>query len=256
MEEIIIIYAAFIGLVSGSFLNVVIYRLPLEKSVVKPRSACPSCGKVLKFYENIPVLSYIIQRGKCRNCSVKISIQYPIIEFITGCVFAGCAYFIHPLHYAAATAIFISILLALAIIDYRHMILPNEMTVGGGVVYLLYSFINPAITPLEAVIAAAVGAIGFMAILYFYEKVRKIEGLGWGDVKMMLLLGGFLGIEKLIVTIMVSSFSGLLVGLIVMIIKGQDMKMKLPFGTFLSLGALVALFYGDKILLAINQLYM
>ncbi len=257
MEEISIIYAAVIGLITGSFLNVVIYRLPLEQSVVKPRSACPACGNTLKFYENIPVLSYIIQRAKCRNCSAPISIQYPLIELATGAIFVSSVIYLKdfPLHYSAAAAIFVTILLALAIIDYRHMILPDEMTIGGGVAFLLYSFINPVTGPLDAFIAAISGAVGFMAILIFYLKIRKIEGLGWGDVKMMLLLGGFLGIEKMIVTIMAASFSGLLAGLIIMVVKRQNLQMKLPFGTFLSLGAFIAMIYGDKILLFLQQLY-
>ncbi len=253
MEEVVII---LVGFIFGSFLNVVIYRLPLKKSIVKPGSRCPSCGKIIRFYDNIPVLSYIILGGKCRNCKTKISLLYPAVELFTAFSFwLTYVYFKHLPVYAGFNALFLCLLIALALIDYTHQILPNELTLGGAVVFLIYAFFNPIITPVNAFISAFGAALFFAGIYFFYLKVRKIEGLGQGDIKMILLLGAFLGIHKLVIAIFLASFAGLVVGLFFIIFKGKNLKMKLPFGTFLSLGSYISVFWGDPILKAIQSIY-
>ncbi len=247
MEEVFLI---LLGLIIGSFLNVLIYRMPIGKSIVKPRSYCPQCKKPIKFYDNIPVISFIILRGKCRGCKAKISLQYPFVEIFTAFTFwiSYSFYFsISPI-YTLFTIMFLCIMVVLAIIDFKHMILPDELTIGGGVLFLIYSFFNPLITYKDAFISAFGSALVFTLLYFFYLKVRKIEGLGFGDVKMMILLGAFLGVNKLLIALLLASLSGVIIGFIFIIFKGKDLKTKLPFGTFLGLGAYVSVFWGDCVL--------
>jgi len=253
VEEIIAI--AF-GLIFGSFLNVVIYRLPLEQSLVKPRSFCPQCGKTVKAYDNIPVLSYLLLLGKCRSCGVSIPFRYPLIEIFTAFTFwYSYKMAAYGLIHLVFTIIFLFILTALCFIDLKYMILPNELTIGGSVLFLVYSFFNPEVETLEAILTAFGVTLIFFLIYIFYLKVRKFEGLGQGDIKMVFLLGIFLGVKKLLVTILLASFSGLIVGVAVIIIRKKDFKYALPFGTFLSLAGYISYFAGDSILLLIFSLY-
>ncbi|MCU0285381.1 MAG: prepilin peptidase [Acidobacteria bacterium] len=255
MEKIIII---IFGLVIGSFLNVVIHRLPREKSIVFPGSHCPSCDKPIHFYDNIPVISYIILRGRCRYCKASIPVRYPLVEIFTAFSFWLVYYFYYPqmIVYGIFTIIFLCLLIALALIDLEHQILPDELTIGGAVVFLVYAFFNPMITPFNAIATALGSALVFAGIYFFYLKVRKIEGLGQGDIKMMLLLGLFLGVDRLVIAVMLGSFAGLLVGIFLIIFKGKNLQLKLPFGTFLGLGAYISHFWGTAILSAIRSLYM
>ncbi len=253
MEEVFLI---LLGLIIGSFLNVLIYRMPIGESIVKPRSYCPQCKKPIKFYDNIPVISFIILEGKCRGCKAKISLQYPLVEIFTAFTFwiSYSFYFsISPI-YTLFTIIFLCIMVVLAIIDFKHMILPDELTIGGGVLFLIYSFFNPLITYKDAFISAFGSALVFTLLYFFYLKVRKIEGLGFGDVKMMILLGAFLGVNRLLIALLLASLSGVIIGFIFIIFKGKDLKTKLPFGTFLGLGAYVSVFWGDCVLRFIQSI--
>jgi leader peptidase (prepilin peptidase)/N-methyltransferase len=223
--------------------------MPREQSIVKPRSHCPACGKTIKFYDNVPVLSYLALAGKCRYCKARISFIYPLVELFTAFTFwlSYWYYAALPVH-TGFTILFLCLLLALASIDLKHMILPLELSIGGAVVFLAYSFFNPLLTPVDSFATAFGAALVFLGIYVFYLKVRKIEGLGQGDIWMMLLLGAFLGLSKLVVAVMVASFAGLLVGLYFIIFKKKDMKLALPFGTFLSLGSYISVFWGLDIL--------
>jgi leader peptidase (prepilin peptidase)/N-methyltransferase len=253
MEEVFLI---LLGLIVGSFLNVVIHRLPLEQSIVHPRSHCPFCRQIIRFYDNIPVLSYIVLGGRCRHCKSEISVRYPLVEMFTAFSFwLSYQFYGHLPLYTAFTAGFLSILIALALIDLQHMILPDELTIGGAVVFLGYSFFNPAVGFVEAFGSAIGAALFFAAVYYFYLRVRKIEGLGHGDIKMMLLLGAFLGVQKLIVGVLLASFSGVVVGLFFIIFRRQNLRLALPYGTFLAAGSYIAVFWGDQILIAIQSLY-
>ncbi|MEN8222157.1 MAG: prepilin peptidase [Acidobacteriota bacterium] len=254
MEEIIVIV---LGLIFGSFLNVVIHRLPLEKSIVKPGSFCPECGNSVRAYDNIPVLSYMFLLGKCRDCKAHIPIRYPLVEIFTAFTF-WYSYSLaeYGIIHLAFTIIFLLILIALCLIDLKHMILPDELTLGGSVLFLIYSFFNPEVRTIEAIITALGVTLAFAGIYLFYIKVRKIEGLGQGDIKMVFLLGIFLGIQKLIVTILLASLSGLAVGIIIIIIKKKDFKYAIPFGTFLSMGGYISYFFGEKILKVISSFYI
>lgn len=254
MEEVIVI---ILGLIFGSFLNVVIHRMPLEQSIVKPRSFCPECGKAVRSYDNIPVLSYIFLLGKCRDCRTPIPIRYPLVEiFISFTFWYSYRSAEYGIVHLIFTLIFLLVLVALCLIDLKHMILPDELTIGGSILFLIYSFFNPEVSTVEALLTAIGVTLLFLGMYVFYIKVRKLEGLGQGDIKMVFLLGIFLGVKKLIVTILLASFSGLAVGIIIIIIKKKDFKYALPFGTFLSIGGIVSYFFGDSVLAIISSLYM
>ena len=244
------------GLIIGSFLNVVIHRLPLGENVVFPPSHCPLCKADIPFYHNIPLLSYILLLGRCRFCRGRISPQYPLVEGFCAFGFWLAVHRFGLAPHAAAAAVFICLLIALAAIDLKHMILPDELTLGGAVFFFVYSFFNPQVGQLEAVLAGLGGALFFAVLYYVYLKVRKIEGLGFGDVKMALFMGLFLGPLRLAVAIFLASLSGLLVGIFFIVFKKKDLKLALPFGPFLSLGSFASLFWGDTVLAWVGQLWL
>lgn len=243
------------GLIIGSFLNVVIHRLPLGENVVFPPSHCPRCRADIPFYLNIPLLSYILLLGKCRSCRGKISAQYPLVEG-----FCAFSFWLTVQNYglslqAAASAVFICLLIALAAIDIKHMILPDELTLSAAAFFFIYSFFNPEIGQLDAVLSGLGGALFFAGLYFFYLKIRKIEGLGFGDVKMALFMGLFLGLHRLTVAIFLASLFGLLVGIFFIVFKKKNLKLALPFGPFLSLGSFVSLFWGDAIMAWIGSFW-
>jgi leader peptidase (prepilin peptidase)/N-methyltransferase len=252
MEEVFLI---LFGLVIGSFLNVVIHRLPRGQNVVWPGSHCPSCETPIRFYQNIPVFSYLALRGRCAYCRTRISIQYPLVELLTAFTFWLAYRTYGPSLHTSFVILFLCLLIALALIDLEHMILPDSLTIGGAVVFLAYSFFQPEISTLDAVLSGFVCSLVFTGLYFFYLKVRKIEGLGFGDVKMVLFLGLFLGHRKLIIAIFLASITGLLTGVYFIIFRHKNLKLALPFGTFLSLGSCLSLFAGEKILDFIQSLY-
>jgi len=245
METILVIVC---GLIIGSFLNVVIHRLPLKQSLIRPSSHCPRCLTPIPFYLNVPVLSYLWLRGRCRFCRQPISPRYPLVELFTAFTFwLGFSFFGLTPH-AAATVLFLCLLIALALIDLEHMILPDELTLSGAFVFAIYAFFHPQISPLNAFLSAFAAVSIFTALYFFYLKVRKIEGLGFGDVKMMAFMGLFLGYEKLAVAVLLASLAGTCAGLFFVFFRKKSMTFALPFGSFLSLGGYVAAFWGPDIL--------
>jgi leader peptidase (prepilin peptidase)/N-methyltransferase len=253
MEEVILIVV--FGLVWGSFLNVVIYRLPRGLSLIRPPSSCPHCGKQIKAYENIPILSYLVLRGKCRTCKAKISPAYPLVEALTPFCFwlVYMQYSVSPHFFVSC--LFASVLIVLGFIDYYHQILPDEITIPGLVVALIYTFFRDDMSLVQALLGAGVGA-GFLLLVYgAYYLVRKKEGLGLGDVTMMLLVGAFLGWKLTLLTLILASVGGAVVGVFFIIFKKKDLQHALPFGTFLAPAAFVAFLYGKKIIETYLSLY-
>jgi leader peptidase (prepilin peptidase)/N-methyltransferase len=253
MEEIVLIIA--FGLIWGSFLNVVIYRLPRNLSLIHPPSSCPHCGKRIKPYENIPILSYLALKGKCRNCQSKISPVYPLVEALTPfCFLLVYMQFSLSLHFFVS-CLFVSALIALGFIDYYHQILPDEITLIGLAVALFYTFFRDDLSLVQALLGAGVGA-GFLLLVYgAYYLLRKKEGLGLGDVTMMLLVGAFLGWKPTLLTLILASVVGAVVGVFFIFFKKKDLQHALPFGTFLAPAAFVAFLYGQKIIDAYLSLY-
>jgi len=265
---------AVLGAMIGSFLNVVIHRLPLEQSIVFPNSTCPKCRKPIKPYDNIPILSFLALRGRCRSCGASISPRYPAVEALTAALFAAVTWH-DGLSFALAFDLaFTASLIALVFIDAEHMILPNAITYPGmlfalgtrlALPYLagpshfedlpqLISIL-PARLPLGAVslIGALIGALaggGSLWLMGFlWEKLRGIEAMGFGDVKMMLMVGAYLGWRLTILTILLAAFSGSLAGIAMMLQRGQrNMQMMLPFGIFLGIGSIASLLIGARLI--------
>jgi leader peptidase (prepilin peptidase)/N-methyltransferase len=228
-------------------MNVCIYRLPRGLSPVRPRSGCPNCGHMLAWYENVPVVSYLVLRGRCRKCRVAISPMYPIIEAVTGAVFLAGYLWYGPGALLIVRLAFAWAMIALFVIDYQHQILPNVITIPGIVLGILANVLaGPGW--IASIIGAAVGAGTLYAIAEIYYRVRHEEGLGMGDVKMLGMIGAFLGWKLVLLTLVISSFLGSIVGVFVLVSRKESLKYAMPFGTFLAVGALVASVVGDAIL--------
>ena len=247
IDAVVMFYALVMGLCVGSFLNVVIYRLPLGQSLVSPGSRCTKCGYQLRWYDNVPVLSWAFLGGRCRQCRAPISAQYPIVEIITALLFVLVVWLtpVGPLLFSRL--ILVAILVALFGIDLEHQILPNAITLPGIVIGLMFSFIAPPGWQ-DALIGAALGAGVLYGIAGAYYLVRREEGLGMGDVKMLAMIGAFLGWKAVLVTLVLSSFSGAAIGMALIAAQRGGMKLALPFGTFLAVGALAAMLVGDPLM--------
>jgi leader peptidase (prepilin peptidase)/N-methyltransferase len=242
-----LVVAALFGACIGSFLNVVIYRLPLGQSIVSPPSRCPQCGYRLKWYDNLPIFGWLLLGGRCRNCKNPISIQYPLVELITALLFVLVVWATPPGPLMVSRLLFVCILIALFGIDLEHQILPNSITLPGIVAGVLLSFIAPPGWR-DALLGVVLGAGILYAIAGAYYLWRREEGLGMGDVKMLAMIGAFLGWKAVLVTMVLSSFSGAVIGLALIAAERGGMKLALPFGTFLALGALVAMFAGAPLI--------
>ncbi len=265
--NLLLLAYALLGLLLGSFLNVCIYRIPLEKSIVSPGSSCPHCGASIRFFDNIPILSFLWLRGKCRDCRNSISIQYPLVELLSCLAFYCCARvwsFTSPTY---VNSLFLAIVIILIFTDYNHRILPNVLTLPGVIVGILLSpFQTPqvyrdiltfkvisllgfenatAILPwIGSILGAIIGGGLLFLVAFTYEIVRRRQGLGMGDVKMMAMVGAFIGWRLALMTIFVASLLGTFVGIFLILLRKMDTQGKLAFGVFLGLGSALCLFYG------------
>jgi leader peptidase (prepilin peptidase)/N-methyltransferase len=235
-----------LGLVVGSFLNVCIYRLPRRESVVWPSSRCTSCGRSLAWYENVPIVSWLALGGRCRTCRAPISPTYPIVEAVTAVLFGGAALVYGVTWLLAVRLVFASALIVLFVIDLRHRILPNAITLPGIAAGFVASWFLPP-GWLSSLIGAVAGAGTLLLIAEGYFRVRGQEGLGMGDVKMLAMIGAFLGWPLMVLTLVLASFAGSLLGLTLIATGRGSMQAALPFGTFLALGAIVAAVVGEPI---------
>lgn len=235
------------GLMVGSFLNVCISRLPAGESVVTPRSRCPQCRMLISWYDNIPVLSYLVLGGKCRNCRTPISALYPSVEIVTAVAFVLQGYFVGmdgPL--LAARLVFTAMLIVLFGTDLQTMRLPNVITYPGIMLGLLLSlFLPPGFVP--ALIGAAIGAAIPWVIRWAWYRATGVEAMGLGDVKMLAMIGAFLGWQQVWVTLFISSLAGAIVGIALLRLGGKTMSARLPFGTFLAVAAFAASLVGDEL---------
>lgn len=252
MEALIVV---LVGLALGSFLNVVIHRVPKRMSLVMPPSTCPKCGKRIKPYDNIPGLSFLVLGGKCRFCRAPISPSYPLVELATGLTFflLWSRFDLTPAFFASC--VFSGGLIALSVIDFYHQILPEVITFPLIGLSFGWSFLRPGGGFLQALWGAAAGA-GFLLLVYgLYYLLRKKEGLGLGDVILMVLVGSFLGWKLTLLTLILASFVGALVGIFLMAFRKKDLQHALPFGTFLGPAAIAALIWGDRIIAAYLSLF-
>ncbi|MCK5686214.1 prepilin peptidase [bacterium] len=237
------------GACIGSFLNVCIYRIPENKSIVFPGSFCPNCKNTIPFYLNIPILSYIFLRGKCRFCKNSISIRYPMIEMLTG-IFAILLFYKFSLSPAFFYwFIFISTLITISFIDFDHQIIPDIISLPGIIIFASSFYFLPEMTIKKVILGILTGGGSLYAVAFFYYLLKKQEGMGGGDIKLLAMIGAATGVKGVIFTIFAGSLSGTIFGIFIMIgSKITDTKLKIPFGPFLSAGTILYIFYGEQII--------
>ena len=267
------VISVLFGAMIGSFLNVCICRIPEGKSIVTPGSHCPQCGKAIRWYDNLPVISFLLLRGRCRHCRRSISVQYPLVEGITAILSLLLFIRFGPSPQYVIYFAFTAALVVITVIDLYHQIIPNGISLPGIAVGLLASWFlpNPALMDgllrglvfqaarlgvnlsnhaafVDALLGIVLGGGSLLLVIHLYYWLRKGEGMGGGDVKLLAMVGAFLGWKAVIVTIIFSSFIGSIVGVALMVRKGKDLKYAIPYGPFLSLGAVIALFYGEGLI--------
>jgi len=277
--------AVFIfGLLIGSFLNVVIYRLPLGESIVFPGSHCPACNAAIGWYDNIPLISYVILlRGRCRSCRARISPIYPAVELLVASLYV-LLFLVHreqvggatwvPLLPLLADILFVSLIVPLVFIDLRYKLLPNAITYPGLALLFMLRALVPepwilAHTPhifgtgapvwaqsmIASLLGAAAGGGSLWLVRELYYRFRHVEGMGLGDVKMMLMVGAFLGWQLTLLTVFIGSLLGSLVGILLIVLRGGTMKMQIPFGVFLGPAAIISLFVGQRLITLYIAMY-
>lgn len=244
------------GLITGSFLNVCIYRLPRETSVVSPGSSCPSCKAPVRPWDNIPVISYLFLRGRCRSCGEKISVRYPLVELLNGAlywsVFASFGMGWHLLFFFA----FVSAMVVITFIDLEFQIIPDVITLPGivigflGALFLLPDLFAGPTFNLSQALGFKTSIAGFLlgGGLFYSIAVLSKGGMGGGDIKLMAMVGAFMGWKAVLLTTFIGSLTGSIVGIFLMVFKGKGRKAKIPFGPFLALGAVTSLFFGEAII--------
>jgi leader peptidase (prepilin peptidase)/N-methyltransferase len=256
------------GLLIGSFLNVCVYRLPRDLSVVRPRSYCPACEHQIAWYDNIPVVSYMLLGGHCRHCQARIPARYPIVEIMTGVLFFVYIWRMGPTLAGVKYCVLGALLIGLLFSDLEERILPDEFTLGGTLIGLAFAFLVPVqdfaahmllwllkidlnvrlVSFLEALMGAVLPAGVLWFGGYLYEKLRKREGMGFGDVKMLLMVGAFLGFRDTILTMVIGSVLGSVVGFLYIRITRKELSTyELPFGTFLSIGGIAVTLLGPTV---------
>lgn len=234
------------GAAIGSFLNVCIFRLPAKVSIIKPGSRCPHCLHPVRFYDNIPIISYIFLRGKCRDCGGGISWRYPLVELITA-IFALLLFLKFGLTLKFFVFfIFIAVLIVITFIDLDHQIIPDVLSLPGIPIFFLAAIFLVKVPWLDALLGLLIGGGVLLTIALVYEFISKREGMGGGDIKLLAMIGGFLGWKSLLFILLFSSLFGAIVGLTFIIIKKQDMKYAVPFGPFLAAAVAAYIFWGEE----------
>ena len=247
MDFVLYLFSVLFGLCLGSFANVCIYRIPLDKSIVHPASSCPHCGVRIRFFDNIPVFGYLLLTGRCRQCRVSISMRYPLVEILMA--FLSLALFIRfgfQLQYLQFI-VFAGTLVILSFIDFDHKILPDVLTFPGIAVGWLVSFLPGGISWTDSLIGLAAGGGSLYLVATVYERITGREGLGGGDIKLLAMIGAWMGWQSLPLIVLMSSLSGAVIGSVFILSGGKGARTQIPFGPFLSLGALSYLFFGRQI---------
>ena len=242
-------WVAFVfGLVIGSFLNVCIYRLPASQSIVHPRSACPGCAHPIRAYDNIPVVSFLILRGRCRDCGMRIPWRYPLVELLSGAFAALAVAKFGAGGQAALMYLLIAALLVITFIDIDHRIIPDVISLPGIPIGLAASFGLTDVTPLQSVIGILAGGGSLFLVAWGYQLITGREGMGGGDIKLLAMIGAFFGWPGVLFTIFTASLTGTLAGMAVILRQRADMKLAVPFGPFLAIGAIGYVFIGPETL--------
>lgn len=248
METATLVFVFAFGAIIGSFLNVCIARLPDGRSIVRPPSHCPKCQSFLAWYDNVPILSYLVLAGRCRTCRVHISVIYPAVEVLTGALAVALFLRLGPTLACAGYFAFAAALVVITFIDLDRQLIPDVISLPGIVAGLAFSLVSPLVTPLDAALGVLAGGGTLLAVAWLYKTFRGQEGMGGGDIKLLAMIGAFLGWQSIFVTLFVGSVIGSIIGVVLMLYQRADTKLAIPFGPFLAGGALVYLFWGDRIL--------
>ena len=242
------IIAFIFGAVVGSFLNVCIYRMPRDESVVSPPSHCPHCAHRIRWYDNIPLVSYLALRGKCRGCGARISLQYPLVELINGLLTLALFLRFGPSLTFLVLFLFCSALVVVTFIDIEHQIIPDEISLSGIVLGFACSFFLPWQNWLNSLAGILLGGGSLLLVAWGYHRLTGKEGMGGGDIKLLAMMGAFLGWKAVPFIIFAGSLVGSVVGISMMLFQKKDSKLAIPFGPYLAFGALLYIFYGRGII--------
>ncbi|MSN26351.1 MAG: prepilin peptidase [Geobacter sp.] len=242
------IFALVFGMVVGSFLNVCICRMPNNESVVSPPSHCPNCSYQIRWYDNIPVISYLLLRGKCRGCGSRISPQYPLVELLNGIITLLLFLRFGPTPAFAALFVFCSALVVITFIDIEHQIIPDEISLSGIVLGFVLSFFLQGHGWLNSLLGILLGGGSLLLVAYGYQWLTGKEGMGGGDIKLLAMMGAFLGWKSIPFIIFASSLVGSVIGVSIMLLQKKDSKLAIPFGPYLAFGAVLYIFYGKSLI--------
>lgn len=242
------VFAFLLGAAIGSFLNVCIYRLPLGESIVFPASHCPACGTRIRPWDNIPLLSFLLLGGKCRSCRAAISFRYPLVELLNGLLTLALFLKFGPSPTFLVLLVFSSALVAVTFIDLDHQLIPDVISLPGIVVGFAASFFLPWLGWLNSLIGLLLGGGSLLVVAYLYQFLTKKEGMGGGDIKLLAMMGAFLGWRAVPFIIFAGSLVGSVVGITLMLVQKKDAKLAVPFGPFLSFGAILYVFYGRQLI--------
>lgn len=248
MGVLVPIVVGVLGAMIGSFLNVCIHRMPRDESIVLPGSHCTSCGKAVAWYDNIPILSWFILRGRCRHCGAAFSFRYPGIEALTAAMFVLLYLKFGLGTRLAIYALFASALIVITFVDLDFRIIPDEISIGGIPVGFALAFVNPDLTWMDSLTGIAVGGGFLLALGIGYHAVTGRTGMGGGDIKLLAAIGAFLGWKSVLAVILISSVLGAVVGIAAMIVTRSDSKLALPFGPFLAGAAVLCVFFGPALI--------
>jgi leader peptidase (prepilin peptidase)/N-methyltransferase len=247
LDSFMALYSILFGLALGSFVNVCIYRIPIKKSIISPPSTCPNCGQRIKFYDNIPLISYVLLLGKCRHCRNRIPLVYPAVELLVGLM--SLALFIrYGLSYQYFLfLLFAATLITVSFIDFKHKIIPDVLSLPGIVAGFSVSFFLGHVTWLDSLIGIISGGGALFLVGFVYKLLTGREGMGGGDVKLLAMIGAWMGWMSLPFIVLISSLTGAVIGLAVILLSGKGLRVRIPFGPFLSLGALLYFFFGTEL---------
>ena len=242
------VFAFVFGMVVGSFLNVCICRMPNKESVVSPPSHCPHCDYQICWYDNIPLVSYLLLRGKCRGCGAHISLQYPLVELLNGVLTLFVFFKFGPTLEFAVWFLFCSALVVITFIDIEHQIIPDEISLSGIVVGFVLSFFMKDHTWMNSLLGILLGGGSLLLVAYIYQRLTGKDGMGGGDIKLLAMMGAFMGWKAIPFIIFASSLVGSLVGVSIMLLQKKNSKLAIPFGPYLAFAAVLYIFYGEPLI--------
>ena len=242
------LFACVFGMVIGSFLNVCICRMPKSESIVSPPSHCPYCSYQIRWYDNIPLVSYLLLSGKCRGCGAHISLQYLLVEVLNGILSLLLFFRFGPTLAFAALFLFCSALVVITFIDIEHQIIPDEISLPGIFVGFVLSFFLKGHSWLNSLLGILLGGGSLLLVAYLYNKLTGKDGMGGGDIKLLAMMGAFLGWKAIPFIIFASSLFGSLIGVSIMVLQKKDSKLAIPFGPYLAFAAVLYIFYGKPLI--------